>query len=137
MIAKRAASEIPPRAIRAAAALYVFMGLAFGVGSVPVLAHFAGRGELPMSPFGWRYMAGPFVQLGAEAFTVLGWTLVGLSWIDVAAGVWLWQGRRRGFRIGLATDLPVFVLGLGFELPLLLIGVPVRTALAIAGLRNR
>ncbi|MDQ2912804.1 MAG: hypothetical protein M3T56_06060 [Chloroflexota bacterium] len=136
MIGKSAASASGARAVRAAAALHVLMGLAFGIGSVPVLAYFARHGELPMSPFGWRYMAGPFVQLGPDGFTALGWTLVAFSWIDVAAGIWLWQRRPRGFRIGFATDLPVFVLGLGFELPLLLIGVPVRTALAIAGRRN-
>jgi hypothetical protein len=136
MIAKSAASQSGARAIRAAAALYVFLGLAFGIGSVPVLVHFARHGELPMSPFGWRYMDGPFVQLGAEGFTALGWTLVGLSAIDVAAGIWLWQGHRGGFRLALATDVPVLCLGLGFGLPLLLLGVPVRTALAIASRRN-
>ena len=124
------------KAVRAAAGLHVFLGLAFGVGSVPVLAYFARHGELPMSPFGWRYMDGPFVQLGPDRFTALGWTLVAFSWIDVAAGTWLWQRRPRGFRLGLATDLPVLILGLGFALPLLLIGVPVRTALAIAGRHN-
>ena len=124
------------KAVRAAAAAHVLLGLAFGVGSVPVLTYFARHGELPMSPFGWRYLEGPFVQLGPDRLTALGWTLVALSSIDVVAGIWLWQRRLRGFRLGLATDLPVFVLGLGFALPLLLIGIPVRTALAIAGRRT-
>lgn len=78
-------------------------------------------------------MAGPFQDLGPEAFTALGWMLVGVSTLDVIAGAWLWQGRRRGFRLGIATALPAFVLGLGFDLPLLLIGVPVRTALDVIG----
>ena len=129
-----AASERGSRAIRAAAVLYAFLGVAFGA-SVPfVLAYLARQGELPMSPFGWRYMAGrPFEPLGAERFTALGWALVAVSACDVLAGIWLWQRRRRGLRLGLATTVPAFILGAGFELPLLLVGVPIRTALVLAG----
>jgi len=94
------------RAVRAAAALHVFLGVAFGA-SVPfVLAHLARNGELPMSPFGWRLMAGPFEQLGPERFTALGWALVAVSALDVVAGIWLWQGRRRGLRLGPRHDRP-------------------------------
>ena len=124
------------RATRSAAALYVFLGFSFGA-SVPfVLAHFARHGELPMSPFGWRYMAGPVEQLGPRAVTSLGWALVGVSALDVLAGRWLWQGRRRGLALGLATMIPALALGAAFALPLLLIGVPIRTALALVGSRT-
>jgi hypothetical protein len=123
-------------ALRSAAALHVFLGIAFGA-SVPfVLAHLARHGELPMSPFGWRYMAGPFEQLGPVPFTALGWALVGVSALNVVAGVWLWQGRRRGYALGLATTMPALALGAGFGLPLLMVGVPIRAALALAGRRN-
>jgi len=131
-----AASDRGSRAVRVAAGIHLFLGLAFGA-SVPfVLAHLARHGELPMSPFGWRYMAGPVEQLGPEAFTALGWALVGVSALDLVAGSWLWQGRRRGLRLGLATNALAFLLGAGFELPLLLVGVPIRTALALAGRRS-
>jgi hypothetical protein len=53
--------------------------------------------------------------------------------LDVLAGVWLWKGRARGARLGLATDVPALVLGVGFALPFLLAGVPIRAALVIAG----
>jgi hypothetical protein len=124
------------RVVRAGAALHVFLGLAFGASIPFVLAHLARQGELPMSPFGWRYMAGPFEQLGPERFTALGWALVGVSALDVVAGIWLWQDRRRGLRLGLATTVPALVLGAGFELPLLLAGVPLRAVLDIAGRRS-
>jgi hypothetical protein len=101
------------RAFRVAAGIHLFLGTAFGASIPFVLAHLARHGELPMSPFGWRLMAGPFEQLGPERFTTLGWALVGVSALDVVAGIWLWQGRRRG--LGLATNVPAFVLGAGFR----------------------
>lgn len=120
-------------ALRVAAALHVLLGLAFGVGSPPVLVYFARNGELPMSPFGWRYMAGPVEQLGPLPFIALGWTLIAVCALDVVAGRWLWRGRRRGLQLGVATNAGAFALGLGFALPLLIVGVPLRAVLAWAG----
>ena len=128
----------PPRVpgtIRAAALVFVFLGLAFGL-SVPfVLAHLDRTGELPMT-FGFRSMAGPFVQLGPEAFKALAWSFVAVCAADVVAGIGLWRGRRWGVRLGLVTSPLTFALGLGFELPLVLIGVPIRVALVLAGRRG-
>lgn len=128
----------PPRVpgtIRAAALVFVFLGLAFGL-SVPfVLAHLDRTGELPMT-FGFRSMAGPFVQLGPEAFKALAWSFVAVCAADVVAGIGLWRGRRWGARLGLVTSPLAFALGLGFELPLVLIGVPIRVALVLAGRRG-
>jgi hypothetical protein len=81
-------------------------------------------------------MGGPFEHLGWERFMALGWALVGVSALDVLAGVWLWQGRRRGLGLGLVTTVPAFVLGAGFGLPLLLLGVPTRAALDLAARRS-
>ena len=119
------------RALRVAAALHVLLGLGLAVGSAPVLVHFARNGELPMSPFGWRWMAGPVEQLGPVPFMALGWTLVAV--LDVVAGRWLWHGRRRGLQLGVATNACAFALGLGFALPALIVGVPLRAALVWAG----
>jgi hypothetical protein len=127
------ASDRGRRALRVAAALHALLGLGFGVGSAPVLVYFARNGELPMSPFGWRYMSGPAEQLGPVPFMALGWTLVAVCVLDVVAGRWLWQGRRRGLRSGVATNSFAFALGLGFALPLLIVGVPLRAVLAWAG----
>jgi hypothetical protein len=127
-----AAADGGRRALRMAAALHVLLGLAFGLGSPPVLVYYARNGELPMSPFGWRYMAGPVEQLGPLPFMALGWTLVAVCVLDVVAGRWLWQARRRGLRLGVATNACAFALGLGFALPLLIVGVPLRAVLAWA-----
>ncbi len=129
-------SERGALAIRVAAGMHLFLGLAFGASVPIVLSHLVRQGELPMSPFGWRYMAGqPVEHLSTDQFIALGWALVGVSALDVVAGIWLWQGRRRGLRLALATAAPALVLGAAFELPLLLVGVPIRTALALAGRR--
>lgn len=130
-----AAAPRVPGTIRAAALVFVFLGLAFGL-SVPfVLAHLDRTGELPMT-FGFRSMAGPFVQLGPEAFKALAWSFVAVCAADVVAGIGLWRGRRWGARLGLVTSPLAFALGLGFELRLVLIGVPIRVGLVLAGRRG-
>lgn len=119
-----------PDGVRAASAIYVFLGLAFGAGAAWTLAFFADHGFLP-TIFGFQSMAGPFEALGSRAFIALGALLVVVSLMDVAAGVLLWRGRRLGVRLGLATDPIALGLGLGFALPLLLIGVPIRAMLVL------
>ena len=129
-------AEEGSRAVRVAAVLYLLLGLGFGVGTVVTLAHLARTGELPMTPWGFRSLAGPFEQLGPSRFTALGWTLVGLCAVDVVAGIWLWQGRRWGAWLGLATTPLAVGLGLGFALPFLLIGAPIRAWLVFAHRRS-
>ncbi len=125
-----------PAAIGAAAVLYVFLGLAFGI-SVPfVLRFLAENGYLPMT-FGFEALAGgPFERLDREAFVAAGWLLVAVSAASVAAGLLQWRGRRIGVWLGLAADPIAFGLGVGFALPLLIVGVPARAALLIVGLRQ-
>lgn len=136
----RQPSDVTPTAgsptIRAAAAGYVALGLGFGGGAIVTLSYLARTGELPMTPSGFRSMSGPFEALGPDRFAALGWALVGVPALDILAGVWLWRGRRRGLRVGLATTLPALVLGAGFALPFLLAGVPIRVALLLAGRRS-
>lgn len=120
---------------RVAAFLYTFLGLAFGASVPLVLRSFAENGYLPMT-FGFRSLAGPFEQLGADAFIALGWLLVVVSLVDVVAGLLLWRGRRLGAWLGFATDPIAFGLGLGFDLPLLLIGVPARAVLVVLAWRR-
>ena len=134
-------SDLGVRATRAAAVLYIVLGVGFAVGSALTLSHLDRHGELPMTPFGFRSMAGgPFEQIGTEVgrgrFTMLGWTLVGTSALDVVAGIWLWQGRRRGAQLGLATSPVTLALGVGFALPVLLLSAPIRAALVLVGRRT-
>jgi len=126
--------RLPPT-VRVAALLFLFLGLAFGA-SVPfVLAHLDRYVELPMT-FGFQSMAGPFVQLGPEAFKALGWSFVAVCAADVVAGLGLWRGRRWGARLGLMTSPLALALGVGFDLPLILVGAPIRVALVLAGRRS-
>jgi hypothetical protein len=118
------------------AAILFIADAGFGVAMPFTLAHLARTGELPMSPFGFRSFSGPFEQLGRDAFTSLGWMLVALGALDVLAGIWLWQGKRRGARLGLATTPFALALGIGFALPFLLLLAPIRAALVVAGWRS-
>jgi hypothetical protein len=122
--------------IRAAGVMYVALGLGFGVGALVALASLARDGELPMTPWGFRALSGPFERLSPQQFTALGLGLVGVCALDVVAGVWLWQGKRRGANLGLATTVPALALGTGFALPFLLAGVPIRVGLVLAGRRT-
>jgi hypothetical protein len=125
------------RAIRAAAVLYVALGLGFGLGALVALDHDRRHGEMPMTPWGFRAFAGgPFDAVPREGFTALLWTVVGVCALDVVAGRWLARGRRRGATLGLATTPLAFILSAGFALPFLLVGVPIRAGLVLAGRRS-
>ena len=125
-------------AARWAAITLILPAIGFGLPTPFVLAHLRRTGELPLTPFGFRSHSGPFERLGPDAFTALGWALVVICVLDVLAGVWLWQGRRRGARLGVATTPLTLVLGLGFAFPFLLATLPLRlilVAVARSGLR--
>jgi hypothetical protein len=122
--------------LRVAGASYLVLGIGFGAGAVATLLHLARHGELPMTPWGFRSMSGPFEGLGAGRFAMLGWSFVAVCAMDALAGVWLWQGRRRGARLGMVTSPLALLLGAGFALPFLLIGVPIRLGLTWAGRRS-
>ena len=122
--------------LRVAAAMYVLLGAGFGVGTALTLVYLERQGELPMT-FGFRSLGGGYFEsLGRQWFTNLGWMLVGVSALDVITGTWLWQGRRRGAWLALATSPFALILGAGFALPFLIVGVPIRAALVLAGRRS-
>ena len=123
-------------AIRVAAVTYVALGLGFGAGSVVTMAYLARDGQLPMTPWGFRSMSGPFEQLGPGGFTILGSALVGVCALQVVAGAQLWQGRRRGAQLAVATTPLALGLGAGFALPFLLVGEPIGAALVVVGRRS-
>src|SRR6187399_995063 len=102
-----ATAAAPPDGIgpatRAAGAVYVATGIGFGVGAVFTLVHLARHGELPLTPFGFRSMSGPFDGLGSAWVSVLGWLFVGVCAVETLAGWKLWTGRRNGATLGLLT----------------------------------
>ena len=124
-------------ATRAAGAVYVATGIGFGVGSVVSLVHLARHGELPMTPFGFRALSGPFEGLGNTWLSVLGWLFVALCAVETVAGWRMWMGRRGGAALGLVTTPLAVVLGLGFDLPFYLASIPLRIALLALGRRDR
>jgi hypothetical protein len=125
---------------RATWLLYLVPGLGFAIVVPLVLAYQAVRGELPMTPFGWRVMGGPFERIGTDRLTPLGVclaaVLVGTGLVDVIAASGLRQGRRWGGRLALATTPISFALGIAFVVPFLLVVPPLRSILVAAGWRN-
>ena len=121
--------------------LYLIPGLGVAVSTLMILAYQQRRGELPMTPFGWRLMGSTVPGMGADQMaprgTALAWLLIGVSAVDAATGRWLWQDRRRGRVVGLATTPVNFGLGLLFQVPFLLVVPPLRAGLVIVGARRR
>jgi len=93
-----------------------------------------------MTPFGWRLMGSTVPGMGEDQLTptgtALAWVLIGVSAVDVATSRWLWQDRRRGRVIGLATTPVTFGLGLLFQVPFLIVVAPLRAGLVIADARR-
>jgi hypothetical protein len=134
-VASAADDRVSP-AIKAAAVIEIGLGVGFGAGSIAALASLVRTGELPMTPWGFRALSGPFEQLGQDAFTALGVTLAGVCGLQIVAGIWLWEGQRRGGKLFAATAPAALVLGTGFALPFLLGGVPISAVLVRAGWRG-
>jgi hypothetical protein len=125
-----------PRPDRAAAAILIAIGLGFGLPTPVVLEHLRRTGELPMTPWGFRAMAGPFERLDRDAFIALLIAFGAVCAADVAAGAWIWRGDRRGRRLAAVATPPGVILGLGFALPFYLAAIPARSALLILGRRR-
>ena len=125
---------------RALAVIYAVPGVGWAVATLGVLLCHRVRGELPMTPFGWRFLGGPYPEIGTERLTPLGWVLawllIAVSGVDVLIGRWLWQGRRRGATLALAMAPVSFALGRVFVLPYLLVMAPVRALAAVAAWRD-
>jgi hypothetical protein len=128
------------KSVRAASLLHAVPGIGLAISVPLILAHDAVRGELPMTPFGWRLMGGPFEKIGTERLTPLGWSLalalVGTAILDIVTGIWLRQGRRRGGRLALATTPISVALGVAFVVPFLLVVPPLRAILVAAKWRE-
>jgi hypothetical protein len=125
---------------RIAAILYFVPGLGIAMSTLLILAYLDRRGELPMTPFGWRLMGSTVPGMGADQLTCLGralaWVLIGVSAVDMATGRWLWQDSHRGSVIGLATTPVSLGLGLLFQVPFLIVVAPLRAGLVIANSRR-
>ena len=125
---------------RVLAVVYAVPGIGWTVATLAVLLYQQQRGELPMSPFGWRHLGGPYPEIGTTSLTPLGWALawvlVGVSIVDILIGRWLWQGRRRGAVVALVMAPLSFALGWLFALPYLLVMAPLRAIAALVAWRG-
>ena len=125
---------------RATAVIYAVPGVGWAVSTVLVLLNLHRRGELPMTPFGFRILESPYPRIGTERLTPLGWALawllVAVSALDALVGRWLWQGHRRGAVLALALAPMSFALGRLFALPFLIVAVPVRAVLVLLSWRE-
>jgi hypothetical protein len=129
---------IVARLHRVLGVIYAVPGVGWAISTVAELAYHQARGELPMTPFGWRLLGGPY--LGTDRLVPLGWALawllIAVSIVDVAIGRWLWQGRRRGAVVALALAPVSLALGWLFALPYLLVMAPLRAIGAVAVWRD-
>ena len=128
------------RLFRVLALLYAVPGVGWAVATLAVLLYDRDHGELPMTPFGWRLLGGPYPEIGTDRLTPLGWALAGLlvavSIVDVMIGRWLWLGRPRGAVLALVMAPVSFALGWLFALPYLLVMAPLRTIGAVVAWRD-
>ena len=131
-----AGASVSGRPARWAALAFVLPAAGFGLPTPLVLDHLRRTGELPMTPFGFRSHSGPFEAVGPDGFQVLGWTLVVVCLLDALAGIWLWQGRRRGARLGVALTPASLALAVGFAFPFLLAAIPIRLLLVAVARRS-
>ena len=125
---------------RVLAVVYAVPGIGWAVATLAVLLYHREHGELPMTPFGWRLLGGPYPEIGTERLTPLGWALawllIGVSLVDVLIGRWLWQGRRRGAVLALVMAPVSFALGWLFALPYLILMAPVRSLATLVAWRD-
>src|SRR4029079_7894728 len=122
-------------ATRAAGVVYVATGIGFGVGSAVSLVYLARNGELPMTPFGFRSLSGPFEGLGTVWLSVIGWVFVGVCAVETLAGWKVWKGQPLAAPLGIWPPPLAVMFGLGFDLPFYLASIPVRLVLLALGRR--
>jgi hypothetical protein len=104
--------------IKAAAILFVFTGLGFGVPCVMgIRSLLAGRGILMLFGFP-TYGGGLFERYGIKTTAPLLFAFLVVCALEIVAGVLVWQERLAGAILGIAL-LPIgLVFWLGFSLPI-------------------
>ncbi len=125
---------------RVLALIYAVPGVGCAVATLAILLYHRESGELPMTPFGWRLLGGPYPEIGTDRLTPLGWALawilIAVSIVDVLIGRWLWQGRLRGALLALVMAPLSFTLGWLFALPYLIVMAPLRAIASVVAWRD-
>jgi hypothetical protein len=122
--------------LRASAVVHGVTGVGTALVIPGVLVGMARERQIQTGPFGIRSLAGgPFEQLGIDWMVELGWAYVGLSVLEVLAGILLWQRRRSGAWLSVGLTPPLIVFWVGFALPLPPLVAALRLWLLWAGRR--
>ena len=125
---------------RLLAVIYAVPGVGWVVATLAVLLYHQQRGELPMTPFGFRLLGSTFPDIGISILTPLGWALawvlIAVSIVDVLIGRWFWQGRPRAVVLALVLAPVSFALGWLFALPYLIVMAPLRAIAAAIAWRD-
>ena len=131
--AKPVAGPRRSTAISVAAVLYCWFGFAFTVSSVLIALYARRTGWLPVV-FGVEMLAGPFSERfgvrGALAATIP-WSIVNV--LEMLTGVWLWQSRKRGGKLGIALFFAGAIFWIGYALPIMVVVGPLRVLLIVLG----
>jgi hypothetical protein len=122
------------RALRASALLHWVSGVGTAVVLPLELVAMAREGQ-PVNMMGLPALSGPFERLGIDRMVGLGWAYVGLSVVEVLAGILVWRRRRGGAWLSVALIPAAIVFWVGFALPLPPLVATLRLALLWAGRR--
>jgi hypothetical protein len=109
--------------------LYCWFGFAFIVSSLLIGLYALQTRNLPVV-FGIEMLAGPTNDrfgLNAMLATTVAWGVVNL--LEILAGYWLWQSRRRGGMLGLVLFPLGLIFWLGYALPIMAVVGPLRVLL--------
>jgi hypothetical protein len=116
------------RSLRASAVVHWVAGVSTAAVFSLELSAIARERRIGTGIFGLPGLSGPFERLGIDRMLQLGWLYVGLSLLEVVAGILIWQRRRSGAVLTLALIPPGMVFWVGFALP----GPPLVAALRLA-----
>jgi hypothetical protein len=116
------------RSLRASAVVHWVAGASTAAVFSLELSAVAQERRVGTGIFGLPGLSGPFERLGVDRMLQLGWLYVGLSLLEVVAGILIWRLRRRGAVLSVALIPPAMALWVGFALP----GPPLVAALRLA-----
>jgi hypothetical protein len=129
-------SRRPHPAIAGAAFICLLSLLIYLFGQVPVVPYILKHNDLPRVKWGggFRLMSGGFFEAMGMPAMIAGIVLSGLITIgQTVAGVWLWQSRRLGAWLSLATEPLFLIVGLGgFMMPYVPLLAIIRTGLILS-----
>jgi hypothetical protein len=113
------------------AILYCWFGFAFMVSSLLIGLYVMRTRNLPVV-FGIEMLAGPISErFGPDATlaAAVPWCVVNM--LEMLAGAWLWQSRKRGGVLGLVLFPLGLVFWLGYALPIMAVVGPLRVLLIV------